>query len=416
MLIVAVALDAPGRASDGWDEFKRGRRPGTGTGRLGSVAGESRYQFWSAAVRRERDQAADRHRLRHLRVLVGAQRRQHRDRCATPTRSTCRRSASWGSSASSLLAGFLLADPRRRRPHALARRAAAERSPLAAALAGCAAFCLTAVFDWMWQIPVLPRRDAAARRGPGHGGGRPDGDEEARAALPLPLRVAVRGRRAGGDRRDRDPARLDQPGAPERGRRPRRRPGRGALRAARSAQNVEPDAARRACSRRWCCEAEGDLGAARRGGPRGDRAGVDQLAQLAGPLADRGRARPGGAAVRDYRSARSLNPRSIALRTLTRSLGILAADDRFEGRKMTVRSAPRGVARRWPALAAGLAAGCGETVIDEPRPRKRSRKPGKSRGAEGLSRSNARPGSRSRPGTTFDCTVSWPAARRKRRR
>ena len=51
VLVAALALDVPGRAADGWDEFKEGGGPGSGTARLGSVAGQNRYQFWSAAAR-----------------------------------------------------------------------------------------------------------------------------------------------------------------------------------------------------------------------------------------------------------------------------------------------------------------------------------------------------------------------------
>ncbi|MEX2447751.1 MAG: hypothetical protein WD404_03290, partial [Solirubrobacterales bacterium] len=42
-LIVALALDAPGRASDAWAEFKSEEAPGRGAGRLESVAGQGRY-------------------------------------------------------------------------------------------------------------------------------------------------------------------------------------------------------------------------------------------------------------------------------------------------------------------------------------------------------------------------------------
>ena len=51
LAVIAVALGAPGRVSNGWDEFKAGGGAGSGAGRLGSVAGQSRYQLWSAAVR-----------------------------------------------------------------------------------------------------------------------------------------------------------------------------------------------------------------------------------------------------------------------------------------------------------------------------------------------------------------------------
>ena len=52
VVIAAGALNTPSRASHAWSEFKQpSGGPGKGTERLGSIAGESRYQFWSAAVK-----------------------------------------------------------------------------------------------------------------------------------------------------------------------------------------------------------------------------------------------------------------------------------------------------------------------------------------------------------------------------
>ncbi len=50
-VVAALLLGAPGKVSNGWDEFKEGGGPGSGAGRLGSVSGQSRYQLWSSAVR-----------------------------------------------------------------------------------------------------------------------------------------------------------------------------------------------------------------------------------------------------------------------------------------------------------------------------------------------------------------------------
>src|SRR5258705_8028384 len=68
---------------------------------------------------------------------------------------------------------------------------ARDRGLYAAALAGFAAFCITAVFDWMWQIPALPVAALllgsilVMPAGPGEGGGEP------RSGLPTPLRFAA---------------------------------------------------------------------------------------------------------------------------------------------------------------------------------------------------------------------------------
>lgn len=51
LLVVSVAINAPGRASDGWNEF---RQPGSvqeiGADRLQSFSGNNREQFWDAAI------------------------------------------------------------------------------------------------------------------------------------------------------------------------------------------------------------------------------------------------------------------------------------------------------------------------------------------------------------------------------
>ncbi len=305
ILIAALAVDAPGRASNGWSEFKQPASPGPGTARLTSVAGEARYQFWRAAAAREQHQAAHRHRLGHLRILVGPQRRRqrHGPRHPLPLHADARRArhrrpgpARPPSSLLVLVGGAWLT----------VRAGPRGRPQLAAALAGCTAFCLVAAFDWMWQIPVLPvallllgaaLRDRRARSAGGAG-----------APLAAPLRAAFAVLAAGRDRRDRDPARLDQPGAPERSRRSRRRPlGRPrGRRAAPRTCNPAPRAAPPAGSR-----ARGTAGPA--AAPRAARAATERESTnwrtwlvLSRIEAERGRA---AAAIRDYRKAKSLNPR-----------------------------------------------------------------------------------------------------------
>jgi O-Antigen ligase len=153
LVVLALALGAPGRGADAWDEFKGKTGPGEGSARLASVAGENRYQYWSAAV----DQNA-------TRPLSGTGsgtfelwwNRHGNGSVVRDAHSLYAQTlGELGILGVMLLVGFLLvvlgggawrvvaAEPR-------------ARSQLAAALGGCAAFCLTATFDWTWQLPVLP--------------------------------------------------------------------------------------------------------------------------------------------------------------------------------------------------------------------------------------------------------------------
>lgn len=153
-LIFAVAIDAPGRIADGWDEFKYGGGPGSGTERLGSVSGESRYELWKSAL--------DQFEAEPL-IGGGAGTFQFWWASEGEGAETVRDAHSLylqtlgelGLIGLLPLLGFfgvvfvaggrgaLRADPE-------------ERSRLAAALAAVAVFAITAAVDWMWQMPVLP--------------------------------------------------------------------------------------------------------------------------------------------------------------------------------------------------------------------------------------------------------------------
>jgi O-antigen ligase len=300
-LLVAAAVDVPGRAADGWSEFKEGGGPGQGTGRLNSVAGQSRYQFWSAAVRENETEPL---------TGTGAGTFKFWWTRDGDTLETVRDAHSLyaqtlgeqGIVGFALLAAFLLtilvggcvlllrAEPRR-------------RSLLAAALAGCTAFCLTAAVDWMWQIPVLPVAflllGSALVTVPGGGESRPRLPTRvafglvaavAIVALAIPLAATSLVRQSEADARGGD---LEA-----------------ALSEARSAQNVQPYAATPRLQQALVLEEQGELASA----AEAARAATERESTnwrtwlvLSRIEAERGEA---AAAVRAYREARSLNPRS----------------------------------------------------------------------------------------------------------
>jgi hypothetical protein len=155
VLIGLIAINAPHRASNAWSDFKRPESGAVeGTERLGSVAGESRYQFWSSAVRefkhaplggtgsgtfqvwwtRDGDIAetvVDTHSL-YLQTL-----------------------GELGLVGFALLAAFILVSLIGG-GRAVLRAGPGRRSLLAAALAGTTALWVTSLFDWMWKLPVIP--------------------------------------------------------------------------------------------------------------------------------------------------------------------------------------------------------------------------------------------------------------------
>ena len=153
-LVALVAFDIPGRASDGWSEFKEGGGPGEGTERLGSVAGQNRYQFWSAAVR-ENSTAP----------LIGTgsntfefwwARDGDSDETVHDAHSLYMQTlGEVGIIGFAFLVLFVLAILLGGARYVLLADAE-DRALRAAALAGCLAFFVAAAIDWMWQIPVLP--------------------------------------------------------------------------------------------------------------------------------------------------------------------------------------------------------------------------------------------------------------------
>jgi hypothetical protein len=308
VLIAAAAFNAPSRAADGWDEFKGGEAPGRGAERLGSVAGESRYQFWSAAV----DENASE-------PLTGTgsgtfeywwTRNGDVPEIARDTHSFYLQTlGELGIIGLLVLAAFLATVLVGGGRNLI--RAGRSRPELAAALAGCVAFCITAITDWMWQIPVLAIAFlllAAVLVSADDGS-----EEDERPGMGLPVRVALilaalaaivaislplastsLLRESEADARAGDlPA---------------------ALSAARSAQNVQPYAASPYLQEALVLESQGDFAAAASAAAEAtERESTNWrtwliLSRIEAELGD------ATAAVRDYRRARMLNPFSELFR------------------------------------------------------------------------------------------------------
>ena len=49
-VVAAVALDAPGRASDAWEEFKNPEVAATSSDRFDTASGNGRYQYWDSSL------------------------------------------------------------------------------------------------------------------------------------------------------------------------------------------------------------------------------------------------------------------------------------------------------------------------------------------------------------------------------
>ncbi len=303
LLVAAVALGAPGRAADAWQEFKRSDVP-QGGGRLASVGGEGRYEFWSVAV----DENASK-------PLTGTGSgtfeywwdRNGSGGVVRDTHSLYMQTlGELGVVGILLLAAFLLLILLGGARATL--RASPDRRPqLAAALAGCVAFCFTAVFDWMWQVPVLPAATLLLASILVSAVGRDVSGRTSGLRLPLraafvvvalaaiiaiaiPLASTALVRQSEADARAGDLA--------------------GALEAAKSAQNVQPGAATPRLQQALVLEEQGNLaaaGEAARAATERESTNWRTWLVLSRVEAERGRAAD---AVHAYREARLLNPRS----------------------------------------------------------------------------------------------------------
>jgi hypothetical protein len=150
-----IAVNAPHRVSNAWNDFKRQETGAVeGTERLSSFAGESRYQFWSSAVREFKHDP-----------LTGTgsgtfQIWWTRDGdIAEPVIDThslyLQTAGELGLIGFGLLLGLLTVNLLGGGRVAIRARGD-TRSLLAAIFAGSLVFWLTSIFDWIWKLPVIP--------------------------------------------------------------------------------------------------------------------------------------------------------------------------------------------------------------------------------------------------------------------
>lgn len=310
LLVALIAGNAPGRASDAWDEFKTADGPGESSGRLTSAAGENRYVYWSSAV----DENA-------TAPLIGTgsgtfefwwtQDREADDVVQDTHSLYFQTLGEVGIVGLLVLVAFALTILIGAGRGAVRARSPGDRTLLAAALASCFAFFLAAAVDWLWQIPVLACAMllvAAAAVGPG-ARGQAEGEQTGGGALPLawragaaalclvaivlismPLAATNQLRDSEADVREGDLT--------------------AALAAARSAQNALPGAAAPRLQQALVLELGGDLPAASeaaRAATEREQANWRNWLVLSRIEAQRGNA---DAALAAYRKAKSLNPLS----------------------------------------------------------------------------------------------------------
>ena len=121
---------------------------------LAEASSRGRAQFWDVAARSLRRKADPRPRRRHLPVRLGPAAHHRHAATRRPTRSTCRRSTSWGSSApSSPSAWCCSCSGPASRPGA--PPAAASASSTRSCSASASPSRVGAAYDWFWQLAVI---------------------------------------------------------------------------------------------------------------------------------------------------------------------------------------------------------------------------------------------------------------------
>lgn len=302
VLIAGMAAGAPGRASDAWHEFKAAENPNHGSARLESFSSNGRWPLWNAALKENASATIAGHGSGSFEVWW-AQHGTGGDFVRDAHSLYLETLGELGIVGFALLVSFLgwvlVVGAMRYRDAASARR-----TQLAAALAGCAAFCVGASYDWLWELAVIPIAFLLLASVLVSAGDRPR-----RAPPPLRLRLAGVGLSIAAM------VAIAMPLSATASIQDSQRQAKSAdltvaLKSARDARGVEPFAAEPRVQEALVLEAQGQLDEAAAAIAEANRLEPDEWRAwvVRSRLeAERGHAT---AAVAAYRKARSLNPRS----------------------------------------------------------------------------------------------------------
>lgn len=301
-VIAAIALGAPGKASTAWHEFKGTKSMPQGAARFGSFSGNRRWALWQAALK-ENETAPLRGNGSGSFESWWAQHGTTGEFVQDAHSLYFETLGELGIVGLAMLVSFLgwilVAGAR-----GCARATRERRTQLAAAFAGCAAFCLGAAFDWLWELAVIPisflllasvlvSAGERTRRAPLPISARLAGPTIALAAM---VAIGIPLSAAGSLQKSQAEARAANFS--------------GALREALDAQRVEPFAAAPRLQEALVLEAQHRLGAAATAARAAtERGRYEWRAWLIRSRIEAERGEP-AASVASYRKARSLNPRS----------------------------------------------------------------------------------------------------------
>lgn len=154
LLLIFVATGLAGKTVDSWNDFKSADGLSDSTSRLTSASGNGRYQYWSSAVDEMESEpltGTGSGSFEFWWAENGDRPGFIRDAHSLYFQTL----GELGIVGLGLLAAFLIAilDGGVR---ATLRASSRRRPQLAASVAGSTAFCVSAAFDWVWQVPVLP--------------------------------------------------------------------------------------------------------------------------------------------------------------------------------------------------------------------------------------------------------------------
>lgn len=153
VLIALLAIDAPGRLGNAWEEFKE-PTPGRGPERFESLSGSGRYQLWQTAV--EANETAP-----LIGIGPGTYEYYWARHGTRPGFVRDAHSLFLEAAAELGIVGLILALAFIFAPFVVALTRLSRMNPLrrisiAGALSGCAAFATAAAIDWAWELTVLP--------------------------------------------------------------------------------------------------------------------------------------------------------------------------------------------------------------------------------------------------------------------